>query len=42
MIVIEVLYLMYAQTGAAFKLNQNKREGCKFFPHHFGGFIPDC
>jgi flavin-dependent dehydrogenase len=30
---------MYTQTGAAFKLNQNKREGCKFCLHLLGGIL---
>ena len=32
---------MYTQNGAAFKLNQKKREGCTFFLHYttYGGFI---
>lgn len=35
-IILGVMCLMYAQTGAAFKLNQNKREGCKFSLLHLG------
>ena len=40
-IILKDMCLTYAQTGAAFKLNQKKKEGCKLYLDHLGIIVHD-